>query len=226
MKTWLFCFVLVMLAACDSEAPQLQSQADAVAHAMVFQLILIGGPGAGKGTQASRLKQKLDIPHISTGEILRSEVAKGTQLGQQVTGIMKSGGLVADSIVLALIDKRLKEPDTKNGFILDGFPRTIAQAKGLELILEHRGNTDIIVVFLDTSDDEMYRRLMGRGRADDSVATVRSRIDKYHAETRDAINYYREKGVLLRIDGNQDMDSVTVDIHKALGIDTLPANPE
>ncbi|NUQ44222.1 MAG: adenylate kinase [Calditrichaceae bacterium] len=177
-----------------------------------MQVILIGGPGAGKGTQAAKIKEKYGIPHISTGEILREEVAKGTSLGMQVKEVMERGELVADSIVLALVENRLKQPDCQKGFILDGFPRTVAQAQGLEPILQKRGHPGLKVILLEVSDREMMQRLLARKRADDTEETIKNRIAKYHAETVEAIRYYEEKGLLSRIDGEQSIEDVFADI--------------
>ena len=177
-----------------------------------LQVILIGGPGAGKGTQAAKIKEKYGIPHISTGEILREEVAKGTSLGMQVKEVMERGELVADSIILTLVENRLKQPDCRNGFILDGFPRTLAQAQGLEPILQKRGHPGLKVILLEVSDREMMQRLLARKRADDTEETIKNRIAKYHAETVDAIRYYEEKGLLSRIDGEQSIEDVFADI--------------
>lgn len=181
-----------------------------------LQIILIGGPGAGKGTQAAKIKEKYGIPHISTGEILREEVAKNTPLGMQVKEVMERGELVADSIILALVEKRLKQPDCQKGFILDGFPRTLTQAQGLEPILQKRGHPGLKVILLEVSDGEMMKRLLARKRADDTEETIKNRIAKYHAETVDAIRYYEEKGLLSRIDGEQSIEDVFADIEAEL----------
>lgn len=189
---------------------------DPAAAAVPLQLILIGGPGAGKGTQAERIAERYGIPHISTGEMLRAEVAEGTDLGKRVEAVMQRGELVADSIILRLIDKRLSRVDTKNGFILDGFPRTREQAEGLEPILAKRANSDIHVLLLEVSDAEMIERLLGRGRADDTPETVANRIEKYHRETADAIAYYDQRGSLVRINGEQSIEAVAEDVAAAL----------
>jgi len=182
-----------------------------------MRLILIGGPGAGKGTQAKRIKEVYGIPHISTGQILRDEVAKGSELGNQVKGIMGRGELVADEIILNLIENRLKLPDSKKGFILDGFPRTLEQAEGLEPILKRRGVTSVKVLLLNISDDEKLKRLMSRGRADDTEETIANRIQKFHNETQDAIDYYNERADLVRINGEQEIDAVAAEIVQVLG---------
>jgi adenylate kinase len=214
--TALFLFSLLLMG-CDATSAS-RPAADIIAQWAVLQLILIGGPGAGKGTQSERLKNALGIPHISTGDILREEVKQQTTIGKKVVEVMQRGGLVDDDIVLALVEKRLQQPDTQKGFILDGFPRTINQAVGLEQILEKRGTPEVKVIYLNTSDEEMTRRMMGRGRKDDTAETIQRRIDKFHSETRDAIKFYREKNAVIEVDGNQSIDAVTEQIFQKLGI--------
>lgn len=181
-----------------------------------LQLILIGGPGAGKGTQADKIKEKYAIPHISTGQMLRDEVAKDSELGMQVKAVMERGDLVADSTILRLIEERLKQPDCKAGFILDGFPRTLAQAQGLEPILQKRGDSTVKVLLLEVSDQEMMNRLLARKRADDTEDTIKHRIEKYHSETAEAIDYYAQNGNLIRINGEQSIDEVFGEIVEVL----------
>lgn len=209
-------FVLCMIA-CNGGGQSGGQQVRTVHPArQPLQIILIGGPGAGKGTQAAKIKEKYGIPHISTGEILRDEVAKNTPLGMQVEEVMERGELVADSIILALVESRLKQPDCQKGFILDGFPRTLTQAQGLEPILQKRGQPGLKVILLEVSDGEMMQRLLARKRADDTEETIKNRIAKYHAETVEAIRYYEEKGLLSRIDGEQSIEDVFADIEDDL----------
>ena len=181
-----------------------------------IQLILIGGPGAGKGIQAEAICKAHPIPHISTGDILRREVAEGSELGVRVREIMDQGLLVDDATMLKVVEHRLQCPDTESGFILDGFPRTLDQARGLSEILKRRPVSKVCVLVLSVSDDEMTRRMMGRGRADDTPETVARRIAKFHRETEDAIAYYQEKGQLVRIDGEQGIELVTRDVLNAI----------
>jgi adenylate kinase len=181
-----------------------------------LQLIIIGGPGAGKGTQAKQIKEKYGVAHISTGEMLRAEVAGGSELGKRVEAVMERGDLVADSIILRIIEKRLEQPDCQKGFILDGFPRTLEQAQGLEPILQKRGNADIRVLLLEVSDGEMTKRLLARERADDTEETIKNRIQKYHDETVDAIAYYEKKSSLIRINGEQSIEEVFAEIEEIL----------
>ncbi len=207
----------LLIYSCDSNQQETHSNMDAnAAGTAVLQLILIGGPGAGKGTQAKNIKEKYHIPHISTGQILRDEVAKGTALGKKVSGVMQRGGLVSDDIILQLIDNRLQDSDARKGFILDGFPRTLAQAKGLETILQRHGNVQLKVLLLEVSDAEMMERMMARGRADDTRETIQNRIQKFHSETSDVIRYYAQKGDLIRVNGEQFIEDVSAAVEKAL----------
>ncbi|NIV15476.1 MAG: adenylate kinase [Aliifodinibius sp.] len=180
------------------------------------QLIILGGPGAGKGTQSDKINETYAIPHISTGDILREEVAKETKIGKQVEDVMERGELVADSIVLNLVEQRLRQPDTKSGFILDGFPRTIPQAKGLENILDKQGREDVKVILLEVSDEEMMNRLLDRGREDDTRKVIQNRIETYHQQTEQVIDYYQKRGNLIRINGEQSIEGVSKDIQSAL----------
>lgn len=181
-----------------------------------LQIVFMGGPGAGKGTQAALLKDKHGIPHISTGQLLRDEVARGTELGKRVEGVMQRGDLVDDETVLGLVRDRLAQPDTEPGFILDGFPRTRTQVDGLEALLESRPDPTITALLLEVSDEEMLNRLLARGRADDVDATIRLRIQDFHAETVDAIEFYESQGELIRINGEQPIEEVTAEIDRVL----------
>lgn len=206
---------LLLLLACEGgDKPAVEQETPA--QAATLQLIILGGPGAGKGTQAEKITENFQLCHISTGAILRAEVAKGTELGNMVKGVMESGGLVADSIVLTLVEQRLQEADCQRGFILDGFPRTIPQATGLEAILQRRGDETIRVLYLEVSDEEMTRRLLGRGRADDTEETIQNRIATFHEQTDPLVEYYRDKGVLIRINGEQSIEEVAAAVDAVL----------
>lgn len=182
----------------------------------LLQLVIMGPPGAGKGTQANKIKEKYGVSHISTGAILRAEVEKGTELGEKVKGIMDRGELVADEIVLRLVESRLQEPDSAGGFILDGFPRTIAQAEGFETILTKLRRGTVRVIDLSVPEGVLLRRLLARKRADDTVETIQNRIKVYHEKTAPLIRFYESKGVLIRINGDQTIDGVFADIVKAV----------
>ena len=212
---------LTMLLACAGEPEiAIEPAPDPSPTPPPLQLILIGGPGAGKGTQAALLEQKHGIPHISTGQLLRDEVARGTELGRRVEGVMQRGELVDDDTVLGLVRLRLDDADTQAGFILDGFPRTGAQVDGLEEILENRPDARVRALLLEVSDAEMLRRLLSRGRADDVEETIRRRIERFHAETADAIEAYESQGELIRINGEQSIEAVTAEIEAALASET------
>ena len=209
--------VVALLSCQQAESePEAEAATESAAAQPSLQLIIIGGPGAGKGTQARRIKDAYGIAHISTGAILRQEVADSTELGMQVQEVMARGDLVADDIILNLIEKRLKQPDCEPGFILDGFPRTLEQAQSLAPILERRGSTDIRVLLLDVSDGEMEKRLLGRGRADDTPETIKNRIQKFHRETAEAIAYYQEQGSLMKVNGEQSIEDVAAEIDTIL----------
>lgn len=184
-----------------------------------IQLVVMGPPGAGKGTQARKIKEKYGIPHISTGDILRAEVARGTELGKQVAGVMERGELVADDIVLDLVDARIAESDCDNGFILDGFPRTIPQAEGLQTILEKQGKGPVTVIDIAVPDDKLTARLLARKRADDTEETIRNRIEVYHRATAPLIEFYTNRTTLLRVNGDQTIDDVFREIVTKLGVE-------
>lgn len=182
-----------------------------------MRLIFLGPPGAGKGTQAQRVAANFGIPHISTGDILRQAVADRTPLGQQAKNYMDRGDLVPDDLILGLVRERLGADDATQGWILDGFPRNLHQAKFLDsLLTEIHQQCDRAVNF-EVPDDEIVRRLLGRGRQDDSETTVRHRLDVYRAETAPVINFYRNQSGVVDIDGNRELDAVTQSLTAALG---------
>ncbi len=181
-------------------------------------LVLTGPPGAGKGTQAARLATRLGIPQISTGAMLREAKAAGTELGKRVAGIMDRGELVPDSIVIDLVRERIARADCKPGFILDGFPRTTAQAKALDRLLEEQGRDPLMVVALEVPEPELVRRILsrGEGRADDNEEAVRTRLAVYKRETEPLLTHYADS--LVRIDGVGDIDEVQDWLVGALGV--------
>jgi adenylate kinase len=199
-----------LVASCTTDS------AERVDAANRIQLVVMGPPGAGKGTQARKISDKYAIPHISTGEILREEVAKGTELGMRVKGVMESGGLVDDAIVLDLIDQRLADLDCVHGFILDGFPRTIEQANGLERILKKHKRPGVLVIDIVVPDEVLMARLLARGRADDTETTIRRRIEVYHEQTSPLVSFYEDRRLLARVDGDQAIDEVFAAIDGAL----------
>ena len=186
-----------------------------------MRLVLLGPPGSGKGTQASRLKDKLQIPHISTGDLLRAEVAAGTPLGVQAKEVMARGDLVSDDILLGMLESRLGRDDVANGFILDGYPRNLAQASALDELLAKIGQPLDAVVQLDVATDLLVERIAGRakaeGREDDNPESVRKRLQVYNDSTAPVIGFYDKRGTLARVDGVGSLDDVLTRILAAIG---------
>lgn len=185
-----------------------------------MRLVLLGAPGSGKGTQATRLREHLQVPHVSTGELLRAAVAAGTALGLQAKSVMESGGLVSDDIVLGMLEERLLQPDTGNGFILDGYPRNLVQARALDGLLARIKQPADIAVQLDVSNELLVERLSGRahveGRADDSPDAVRKRLAVYAEQTAPVVDYYRNQGKLACVQGVGTVDEVFIRILEAI----------
>lgn len=172
------------------------------------RILFLGPPGAGKGTQAKMLASALGIPHISTGEMLRDAVARGTELGKQAKAVMAAGDLVSDDLVVAIVEERLALEDAACGYLLDGFPRNTAQADALAAAA---GDDAIeVAVVLDVSDDELIARLLNRarleGRSDDNEDTIRRRLEVYREETAPLLDYYRDRS--LFVDGIGSVDEV------------------
>ena len=170
-----------------------------------MRIVLLGAPGSGKGTQAVLLVKKLGLPHISTGDLLRSAAEAGTELGQKARIVIDRGELVSDDIMLGLITERLSRDDAKNGFILDGYPRNITQAKALDEILERSGLPMVEVLHIDVDTELVVQRIAGRaaeeGRSDDAVEVVRNRLRIYTEQTEPVVEYYAAKGVLSKVLG-------------------------
>jgi len=172
-----------------------------------MKLLFIGPPGAGKGTQAGRVADRLGIPHISTGDMFRHHVAAGTELGKQVKAIMEAGDYVPDSITVAMLKERIAEDDAAGGFILDGFPRTIAQVEALDELIGEDGLDKVVLFRVD--NDVLVERMLARGRADDNEETIRNRLKVYEEQTAPLIDLYRERGVLVEVDGVGEIDEIT-----------------
>ena len=206
-----------------------------------MRMILVGPPGAGKGTQAVRLVATFKIPHISSGDMLRSAVKEGTELGQEADRYMKAGQLVPDATVIGMILERITKPDAGNGFMLDGFPRTVPQAEALDKALTKAGFGLDAIVLIEVADDLIKERVTGRRsdatgniyhiknnpppagvsviqRKDDTEEACTERLVKYHGETEPILPFYENKGLLKRVDGVGSLDEVSTRIRKALGV--------
>ena len=185
-----------------------------------MRLVLLGAPGSGKGTQATRLKEQLGVPHISTGDLLRAAVAAGTPLGQQAKAVMERGELVSDEIVLGMLEERFGQPDIARGFILDGYPRNLAQASALDALLHRLGLPVDVAVQLDVDTELLVQRIAGRaqaeGRADDTPEAVANRLRVYTDQTAPVIDYYRERGRLVCVFGVGSMEEVSERILSAI----------
>jgi adenylate kinase len=209
-----------------------------------MRLVLLGPPGAGKGTQAERIAARYGIPHLSTGDMLREAVAADTEVGRRAKAIMEAGQLVPDEVMNRLVAERLAQPDAARGFVLDGFPRTLAQAQALDDLLEQRDQRLDAVLELAVDDDALVDRISGRfacarcgagyhdrfkqpkvegvcdvcggrefvRREDDKPETVRARLKAYHEQTAPLLPYYRNKGLLIAVDGMAEIDAVTAQI--------------
>lgn len=208
-----------------------------------MRMILVGPPGAGKGTQAVHLVERFKISHISTGDMLRAAVSEGTELGKQADGYMKAGGLVPDDLVIAMVIERIGKPDCTEGFMLDGFPRTRPQAEALDVELQKAGVALDVVLQIEVPDDLIVERITGRRldpdtgdiyhmkfkpppadivgrvmqRKDDTEEACRARLEKYHSETAPIIPFYAAQGRLKRVDGNAAPDEVSRRIMQVLG---------
>jgi adenylate kinase len=192
-----------------------------------MRLILLGPPGAGKGTQAKILVDSYGIPQLSTGDILRSAIANKTPMGLAAKEIMDRGDLVPDEVVNGIVSERLDAPDAQKGFVLDGFPRTIPQAEELDAMLEDKGMKLDGVVEIAADEDVLVNRIVkraretaaasgGAARADDNVEVVRNRLKVYRELTEPLVGYYKDKGLVRTVDGMQSVEEVTADIRRAL----------
>jgi len=193
-----------------------------------MRLVLLGPPGAGKGTQSARLVQRLGIPQLSTGDMLRAAVAAKTPVGVRAKAIMDAGQLVPDAVVIDIIDSRIDEADAKTGFILDGFPRTVGQAEALDKLLKAKGLKLDGVIELVVDEAALLARIQKRAdetlaaggvvRADDNPESFKTRLDAYRAQTAPVSAWYKGVGELKQVDGMAPIDSVTAQIDAALGV--------
>jgi adenylate kinase len=187
---------------------------------MPLDLLLLGPPGAGKGTQAKRISAERGTPQIATGDMLRAAMANGTELGQRVKPIYDRGDLVPDDLMIEIIRERLSDDDTAAGFILDGFPRTIPQAEALDAMLQELGRRLSCVLEFQLDPDDAFERLVGRGeeeqRTDDQPETIRHRLQVYAAQAEQLIAYYLAKGILVGIDAGRSVDEVYAEVEQVL----------
>lgn len=179
-----------------------------------MRLVLVGPPGAGKGTQAEQMAKRLGVPHISTGDLFRANLRDETELGREAKRYMDAGDLVPDSVTVGMVSDRLSDADAADGFILDGFPRNIAQAASLEEILTAKGMKLDAVVQFEVDDEVVVGRLLGRGRSDDNEDTIRNRQRVYREETAPLLDHYRDQ--LVTIDAVGEVDEVTERVFAAL----------
>ncbi|GAA4990238.1 adenylate kinase [Pseudonocardia tropica] len=179
-----------------------------------MRLVLVGPPGAGKGTQAELMAKRLDVPHISTGDLFRANLRDETDLGREAKRYMDAGDLVPDEVTVGMVRDRLGDADTGGGFILDGFPRNVAQAGSLSEILAEKGLELDAVVQLDVDDEVVVQRLLGRGRSDDNEDTIRNRQRVYREETAPLLDHYRDR--LVTIDAVGEIDEITDRVFSAL----------
>ena len=183
-----------------------------------MRVILLGPPGSGKGTQAVRLVKKYGIVQLSTGDMLRAAVAAGTEIGLKAKAIMDRGDLVPDEVVVGIIADRVSEKDCENGYILDGFPRTISQAAAFDKLIGERDMKLTAAILLEVPDEILVGRIekraaeTGGARADDNAETLKKRLIIYHEQTSPLIGYYKDQGILRTIDGTQDVDTVEKEI--------------
>ncbi len=173
-----------------------------------MRIVFIGPPGAGKGTQAERLVQTYQIAHLSTGDMLRAARTAQTEVGRKADQYMSGGQLVPDEIILRIIAERLEQPECRAGYLLDGFPRTIAQAEALDGMLAGQNTPLDMVLELRVSEEELFRRLAGRGRADDQPEVIRQRLLAYRRQTEPLLEYYGKAGLLKSVDGVGSVDEI------------------
>lgn len=184
-----------------------------------MRIIIFGPPGAGKGTQAKLIRDTYDIPHLSTGEIFRAAIKNETKLGKKVTSILDAGELVPDEIVVALVKKELKKDKYNDGYVLDGFPRTVAQAEAYDSFLKEQGESLYAFILLRVPQEELVDRILsrGEGRSDDSEKKIKTRLEVYWNETLPVQEHYQEQGLVEEIDGMGSIDEIFERIKSTLG---------
>lgn len=186
-----------------------------------MNVIMLGPPGSGKGTQGALLSESAKLPRVSTGDVLRSAVERGTPLGLEAMGYMDRGLLVPDGVILGLIEEVLALPEAKSGVIMDGFPRTVAQAEAIGELLDTRGSAVDRVLSIEVPEEELVRRMLGRaaqeGRSDDTPDAIQRRLEVYREQTEPLVSYYRERGVLVEVDGTGTVEEIAARVQEALG---------
>lgn len=180
------------------------------------RLIFLGPPGAGKGTQAQTLAHHKNIPHISTGDMLRGAMRERSPLGIKAQSYVDKGELVPDQLIQDMAEERLSQSDTNSGWILDGFPRTVSQAQFLDELLQKLGQKSVQVINLEVPDEVLLERLSGRGRPDDTQEVICRRLEVYRLQTAPLIDFYRDRQQLLSVNGNQSLAEVTNDLEKMI----------
>ncbi len=185
--------------------------------------IIFGPPGSGKGTQAKRIEKEFHLAHLSTGQILRAEVARGTEIGREVARAMAAGDLVPDDIIVSIVRERLPDSESGRGVLLDGFPRTLEQARALDEMLSAEGHRVDFVIALEVPESELVERILHRaaieGRADDTPEAIAERMHEYHKLTEAVLDYYRQQGVRVEVvDGTGDADAVFERSRRAIGL--------
>jgi adenylate kinase len=188
-----------------------------------MNVLLVGPPGSGKGTQGDRLAQRLGLEHIAAGDILRAEVAAGTPMGEKIRGYLERGDLVPDEVVVDLLMPRVLQAADNSGYLLDGFPRSVGQAREARRLAEEGGFTADAVIYLDVPRDELVNRILARakteGRSDDNPEVIRRRLAVFDEATAPLIEYYRGRGLLHVVDANRSQDEVTAAILSELGVE-------
>jgi adenylate kinase len=192
-----------------------------------MRIVLLGAPGSGKGTQATRMVERLGVPHISTGVLLRNAAKRGTTLGLKAKSLTDRGELVPDDIMTDMIEERLSRPDVANGFILDGYPRNLSQAKSLDSMLERLGQPANEAIQIDVDPEQIIKRLAGRAnkehRSDDATEVVRNRMRVYHEQTAPVIDYYEGRGMLTHVLGDGPVEVVLERILSVLVVNQATA---
>ena len=191
-----------------------------------MRIVLLGPPGSGKGTQAGLLVKQLGIPHISTGALLRDAAGRGTELGLQAKALTDKGELVPDNVISGMLEERLKHEDVAKGFILDGYPRNLAQASALDILLKRLNQPVEEAILIDINAEQILKRIAKRaqeeGRADDTEETVRNRLRVYAEQTAPVADYYAERGLLTRVLGDGGVDEIFQRLRSILSLGTKP----